>query len=84
VAAGDRLVTLEAPGSHCAPDVCLHWGWIRGAVYLDPLRLVGLGAVRLLPLDGVRAPLAPQAPTGTDRRGVERWWPGQARGWAWW
>jgi murein DD-endopeptidase MepM/ murein hydrolase activator NlpD len=88
VAAGDRLGALEAPGSHCAPDVCLHWGWIRGDVYLDPLRLVGLGPVRLLPLDGARPPLATrarlQAPTGRGGRGAERWWPGQARGWAWW
>lgn len=31
---------------------CLHWGWIRNIdnVYLDPLRLVGAGPVRLLPL----------------------------------
>ncbi|MFC6288468.1 M23 family metallopeptidase [Nocardioides sp. GCM10027113] len=50
VAAGDRLGTLAAPGSHCAPRTCLHWGWIRGETYLDPLRLVGLGPVRLLPL----------------------------------
>lgn len=88
VAAGDRLGALEAPGSHCAPDVCLHWGWIRGDVYLDPLRLVGLGPVRLLPLDGARPPLAPAArprvPADEGRPRPLRWWPGQARGWAWW
>ncbi len=37
-------------GSHCPPRACLHWGWIRGDTYLDPLRLVGAGPVRLLPL----------------------------------
>lgn len=29
--------------------VCLHWGWLRDEVYLDPLDLVGAGPVRLLP-----------------------------------
>jgi murein DD-endopeptidase MepM/ murein hydrolase activator NlpD len=32
-----------------APMVCLHWGVHRHAVYLDPLRLLDLGHVRLLP-----------------------------------
>lgn len=51
VAAGHRIGTLQLPGSHCFPAACLHWGWIEGAsTYLDPLRLVGLGPVRLLPL----------------------------------
>ncbi len=60
--AGDRLGTLEAAGSHCLPRSCLHWGWLRGSTYLDPLRLVGAGPVRLLPLwrdlpvEGVTAP----------------------------
>jgi murein DD-endopeptidase MepM/ murein hydrolase activator NlpD len=50
VAAGGQLGTLELPGSHCFPRACLHWGWIEGETYLDPLRLVGAGPVRLLPL----------------------------------
>ena len=50
VAGGSTLGTLELPGSHCLPRACLHWGWIAGEAYLDPLRLVGLGPVRLLPL----------------------------------
>ncbi len=50
VAAGDPIGTLELGGSHCLPRACLHWGWLRGDTYLDPLRLVGLGPVRLLPL----------------------------------
>ena len=50
LAAGDRIGTLQVPGSHCFPRACLHWGWIRGETYLDPLRLVGAGPVRLLPL----------------------------------
>jgi murein DD-endopeptidase MepM/ murein hydrolase activator NlpD len=51
VAAGDPIGRLSSIGSHCAPRTCLHWGWIEGAeTYLDPLRLVGAGPVRLLPL----------------------------------
>lgn len=34
---------------HC-PSPCLHWGARRGHEYLDPLRLVSTGRVRLLPL----------------------------------
>jgi murein DD-endopeptidase MepM/ murein hydrolase activator NlpD len=50
VAAGAQVGTLELAGSHCFPRACLHWGWIEGQTYLDPLRLVGAGPVRLLPL----------------------------------
>jgi murein DD-endopeptidase MepM/ murein hydrolase activator NlpD len=52
VAAGAPIGTLDLAMSHCLPRSCLHWGWIRNAddVYLDPLRLVGAGPVRLLPL----------------------------------
>ena len=49
---GATVGRLEALGSHCAPATCLHWGWLRGATYLDPLQLVGAGPVRLLPLTG--------------------------------
>ncbi|SDC64871.1 murein hydrolase activator EnvC family protein [Nocardioides lianchengensis] len=67
VAAGARLGALQPGGSHCLPRACLHWGWIEGAeTYLDPLRLVGGGPVRLLPLwrdEPVgAAPLAPRSP----------------------
>ena len=42
---------LQAVASHCPPQACLHWGWLRGPTYLDPLDLVGGGGhVRLLPL----------------------------------
>ncbi|WP_244932269.1 M23 family metallopeptidase [Nocardioides sp. W7] len=51
LAAGAPIGILQAGASHCAPRACLHWGWIEGAeTYLDPLRLVGGGPVRLLPL----------------------------------
>jgi Peptidase family M23 len=50
VTAGGRLGQLELVGSHCFPRTCLHWGWLRGDTYLDPLDLLGGGPVRLLPL----------------------------------
>jgi murein DD-endopeptidase MepM/ murein hydrolase activator NlpD len=66
VEAGEEVGRLAFPGSHCAPRTCLHWGWLRGDTYLDPLGLVGAGPVRLLPLDGspVAAPVA-RAPLPT-------------------
>lgn len=62
VPAGASLGTLSPVGSHCPPRACLHWGWIRGDVYLDPLRLVGGGPVRLLPLGGDSPAVATVAP----------------------
>lgn len=57
VHAGDRVAigvpigTIDARLSHCpsGPSACLHWGLIRGGVYLDPLMLLGIGQVRLYP-----------------------------------
>lgn len=51
VQAGAPLGLLESTGGHCAPAACLHWGRLRGSVYLDPLALVGQQALaRLLPI----------------------------------
>ena len=50
VTKGRMIGRLESVGGHCPPRTCLHWGWRRGEVYLDPLDLVGAGQVRLLPL----------------------------------
>lgn len=50
VGVGEVVGVLELFGSHCFPRACLHWGWLRGSSYLDPLRLVEVGPVRLLPL----------------------------------
>ncbi|HEX5114518.1 MAG TPA: M23 family metallopeptidase [Pseudonocardiaceae bacterium] len=49
---GQVIGTLMAGHPGCpatAPVVCLHWGVHRESVYLDPLRLVESGHVRLLP-----------------------------------
>lgn len=78
VLAGDRIGTLLLPGSHCFPRACLHWGWLRGETYLDPLLLVGAGPVRLLPLwrdepvtGSARSPRTP--PYAAWRPGLARW-----------
>lgn len=50
VHAGQRIGQLLLAGSQCLPDACLHWGLLRGSTYLDPLALLGVEQVRLLPL----------------------------------
>lgn len=51
VSRGQQIGTLQAGHPGCAG--CLHWGARRAADdYLDPLRLLGLGRLRLLPWDG--------------------------------
>lgn len=52
VDAGERIGSLDLGFSHCFPQACLHWGWLRGETYLDPLGLVSDNRVRLLPLWG--------------------------------
>jgi murein DD-endopeptidase MepM/ murein hydrolase activator NlpD len=52
VAAGAPIGILLAGHPGCPVAACLHWGVRRGAEYLDPLALLGLRRVRLLPLDG--------------------------------
>ncbi|HSX67532.1 M23 family metallopeptidase [Nocardioides sp.] len=61
VRVGDRVerggpIGVLRPGGHCTPGTCLHWGWLRGDTYLDPLELVGaFGPVRLKPWTGLPA-----------------------------
>jgi murein DD-endopeptidase MepM/ murein hydrolase activator NlpD len=52
VTPGSVLGRLSLVGSHCAPAACLHWGLVREPDYLDPLALLGLEQVRLLPWVG--------------------------------
>ncbi len=59
VAAGEVLGTVEPAGSHCTG--CLHWGLLRGDVYLNPLSvlppwLLDGGPSVLLPVLGVPEP----------------------------
>jgi murein DD-endopeptidase MepM/ murein hydrolase activator NlpD len=57
VALGEVVGRLEPGHLGCAGAACLHWGLRRGEEYLDPVRLVERGPVRLLPVDGLAAPL---------------------------
>lgn len=54
VTAGAPLGALTAGHAGCPAEACLHWGLRRGETYLDPLSLLGLGRVRLLPLSAAR------------------------------
>lgn len=74
VAAGAVIGILAAGHRGCRSAACLHWGLRRGETYLDPLTLLGLGRVRLLPLHRPRAAARRGAPT--LRRAV----PGQRLG----
>lgn len=49
VSTGAVIGTLQAAQGHCPPRTCLHWGLIEDGTYRDPLSLLGLGPVRLLP-----------------------------------
>ncbi|MEZ3181361.1 M23 family metallopeptidase [Streptomyces pimonensis] len=60
VAAGEVVGTVAPTGSHCTAP-CVHWGLLRGDVYLDPLTLLPpwllhRGPSRLLPVLGVPVP----------------------------
>ncbi|SNY14427.1 Peptidase family M23 [Paractinoplanes atraurantiacus] len=50
VARGDVVAGGAVIGALQAGHPGLHWGLRRGELYLDPLALLGLGRVRLLPL----------------------------------
>ena len=52
VAAGQQIGRLVAGHAGCPVEACLHWGLRRGRDYLDPVRLVRGGPVRLLPQAG--------------------------------
>lgn len=73
VGAGEVIGSLELVGSHCFPQACLHWGWLRGETYLDPLDLVGAGPVRLLPL--WRTEPVPAGPQPLIRSAYAGWSP---------
>lgn len=60
LAAGDPIGTLLPAHPGCPVEACLHWGLRRGELYLDPLALLGLGRVRLLPVSTRRSPRRPR------------------------
>lgn len=65
VAMGAQIGTVEPGHPGCRAAACLHWGARRGPapdqVYLDPLRLLALTRVRLLPVEDPPAPRAHRA-----------------------
>jgi murein DD-endopeptidase MepM/ murein hydrolase activator NlpD len=50
VARGSPIGSLLADHAGCPAEACLHWGLRRGENYLDPLTLLRLPRIRLLPL----------------------------------
>jgi murein DD-endopeptidase MepM/ murein hydrolase activator NlpD len=50
VARGSPLGSLLAGHAGCPAAACLHWGLRHGEDYLDPLALLTVPRVRLLPL----------------------------------
>lgn len=62
VAPGQAVGRLSAGHLGCPVAACLHWGLRRGEAYLDPVRLVERGPVRLLPLEGAAAGATLRAP----------------------
>ncbi len=50
VARGSPLGTLVAGHAGCPAAACLHWGLRRGEDYLDPMTLLEVPEIRLLPL----------------------------------
>jgi hypothetical protein len=71
---GAVVGVLAAGHAGCPAAACLHWGLRRGEEYLDPVRLVERGPVRLLPLSGAgpAAPAAPAAPAPAGRASSSR------------
>jgi murein DD-endopeptidase MepM/ murein hydrolase activator NlpD len=55
VTLGGELGRLVSGHPACPELACLHWGLRREDLYLDPLALLGLGRVRLLPMGGAPA-----------------------------
>ena len=65
VRTGSRIGVVENVVGHCGQSTCLHWGLRQGVTYLDPLILLGLAPVRLLPWwdEASTTPLTPPALT---------------------
>jgi len=67
---GSRLGTLDPGHPGCGAAACLHWGLRHGDLYLDPLALLGLGRVRLLPVSAAGPARSWARPAAA---GVSRW-----------
>jgi murein DD-endopeptidase MepM/ murein hydrolase activator NlpD len=78
VSVGEPLGRLDAGHAGCSVAACLHWGLRRGEQYLDPLRLVGRGPVRLLPLGGAGDQAAAPTLGGREQSGTSAGGPQRA------
>ena len=65
VVAGQVVGTLSPGHAGCPAPACLHWGLKRGDDYLDPLRLLSPGPVRLLPVARGSPPVDDSRPAAT-------------------
>jgi murein DD-endopeptidase MepM/ murein hydrolase activator NlpD len=70
VRSGERIGVLEAGHEGCPVQACLHWGAKRGEVYVDPIRLLRLGKIRLKAVEAAPRPAAPRQ--RTIRRSARR------------
>ena len=61
VRAGQVLGWLVGGHPGCPRSACLHWGLLLGQTYLNPLSMLSLGPVRLLPLSLSRTDPDPDA-----------------------
>ena len=68
VTVGEPLGVLLAGHPGCPAPACLHWGLRRGETYLDPLALLGLVRVRLLPVGAAPTLPAMLAPPTVSAR----------------
>ena len=55
VLVGQRIGTLQAGHPGCTAPACLHWGLLRGEVYLDPMSLLTRPTIRLYPPAAIAA-----------------------------
>jgi hypothetical protein len=78
VSTGEPLGRLDTGHVGCTEAACLHWGLRRGEEYLDPLRLVGPGPVRLLPLGGAGDQAVAPTPGGREESGTSAGGPERA------
>lgn len=72
VRAGNRLGTMSGGHPSCGPArACLHWGLLRGEIYLDPLQLLHRNRSRLLPVWGVSPAVSQELGDGANTSGGE-------------
>ncbi|KWV32430.1 hypothetical protein AWV63_12500 [Micromonospora rifamycinica] len=88
VVAGAPLGALLTGHPGCPPlgtpvptGSCLHWGVRRGPDYLDPLALLGLGPVRLLPVGWPVSPDQPSVSPGRPRPALAGLRPASGQPW---